>query len=187
MTEQKNNTRFSILVLMIVLAAFSRIIPHLPNFAPIGAMALFGAAYFSKKIYAFLIPLLSLWLSDLVISNTVYAHYYTRFMWFTPGFYWVYGSFTLITLLGFVTVKKVNFLSVTASGIAAALIFFIVTNFGTWAGQAMYPHTIAGLGTCYAAGIPFFWNTLAGDLFYAAILFGGFEFAKSKLPRLAYN
>ena len=184
---QKKNTRFSVLVLMVVLAAFSRIIPHLPNFAPIGAMAIFGAAYFSKKVYAFLVPLLSLWLSDLVISNTIYAHYYTHFMWLTSDFYWVYGSFVLITCLGFLTVKKVNLLTVTTSGIAAAILFFIVTNFGTWAEGIMYPHTITGLVACFGAGIPFFWNTLAGDLFYAGILFGGFEFAKSKLPVLAYN
>jgi hypothetical protein len=74
-------------------------------------------------------------------------------------------------------------LRVGAAGVVASVLFFLVTNFGTWALSGMYPHTLAGLGACYVAAIPFFQNTLAGDLFYAALLFGGFALAEHLVPR----
>src|SRR3990172_12908980 len=99
MKTEKLNIRFGIITLMILAAALSRLIPHPPNFAPIGAMAIFGAAYFSNRIVAFAIPLLSMWLSDIVINNTIYASYYNHF-WLAPdGFPWNYAAFLLIILV----------------------------------------------------------------------------------------
>ncbi len=73
---QKINLRISLLILMIMLAAFSRIIPHMPNFSPLGAIGLFGAAYFAQRCQAFMIPITATRLSDLFINNVIYAKYY---------------------------------------------------------------------------------------------------------------
>jgi hypothetical protein len=131
-------------------------------------MALFGAAHFKNKWAAFLVPLLALWLSDLVVTNILYASYYKTFTLFYSGFYWVYGAIALTTALGFLLLKKVSFGTVAGSSIAASLLFFIVTNFGSWPGNSLYSQDLNGLIACYAAGIPFFGGTLAGNLFYSA-------------------
>lgn len=134
MQTRKIDVRFGVIAMMILAAAFSRLIPHPANFAPIGAMALFGAAHFKSKWAAFIVPLLALWLSDLVVINVLYAGYYKTFTLFYGGFYRVYGAIALTTALGFWLLKKVNFGTVAGSGIAASLLFFIVTNFGSWHG-----------------------------------------------------
>ncbi len=184
MGNQKIALRFSVITLMIVVAAFSRLLPHPPNFAPIGAMALFGAAYFSKKYIALLIPILSMWLSDLVINNTIYAQYFDGFTFFYQGFYWTYMAFIFIGVLGFILLKKPKPQNIIIASLSASIIFFIVSNFGVWASGTMYPNNFSGLITCYAAGLPFFKNTLIGDLVYTSILFGLFEFAQNRIPFL---
>jgi hypothetical protein len=70
------------------------------------------------------------------------------------------------------------------ASVAGSIVFFLVSNFGTWALSGMYAHTLTGLAACYAAAIPFFQNTLAGDLFYATLLFGGFRVAELLVPKL---
>ncbi len=183
MTE-KINVRFGVLILMVLAAAFSRLIPHPPNFAPIGALGLFGAAYFTRKWIAIILPLASLWLSDVVINNTLYAQYYKEFTFFYDGFYWIYGTIALTTFLGFYMLKKVSVKNVLASSILASILFFLITNFGCWPSNPMYSQDFKGLIACYIAGIPFFGGTLAGNIFYSIVLFGGFELAKSKFPVL---
>ncbi len=174
---------------MIALAALSRLLPHPHNFTPIGAMGLFGAAYFSRRWLAVLVPFAALWLSDLFLNNVIYARlmpdYYDGFAWF--GSAWVYGSFFLIVLLGFVVLRKVKLTSLLGASLGASVIFFLVTNFGVWLGNPMYPQTLGGLGTAYALGIPFFWNTLLGDLVYTGLLFGVFEWVKSARPDLVLS
>jgi hypothetical protein len=184
MEQKKINLRFSVLVLMILLAAFSRIIPHIPNFSPLGAIGLFGAAYFVKKWQAFLIPIAATWLSDLFINNVIYAQYYPQFTWFYEGFYWQYGSYLLITLAGIFILKKINPQRVIAGALTSTAIFFLVSNFGVWAAGTMYPKTIEGLMACYVAGIPFLKGTLLGDLFYSGVLFGTFALAQKQFPVL---
>lgn len=184
MATVKIDARFGVIALMIVLAAFSRLIPHPANFAPIGAMALFGAAHFRSRWAAFLVPLLAFWLSDLAVNNILYAQYNPSFVWFYSGFYWVYGATALTTCLGFLYLKKVKFFIVLGSSIASAFLFFVITNFGVWASGSMYPHDLGGLIACYVAGIPFYGGTLAGNLFYSMALFGGFSFLQYKFPAL---
>lgn len=182
--KEKINLRFSVLVLMILLAAFSRIIPHMPNFSPLGAIGLFGAAYFSKKWQAFLIPITATWLSDLFINNVIYVQYYSQFTWFYQGFYWQYGSYLLITLAGIFILKKVTTPRVIAGALTSTAIFFLVSNFGCWISSTTYPQNFGGLMTCYVAGIPFLKGTLLGDLFYSGVLFGTFSLAQKQLPVL---
>lgn len=181
MTKQ-TKFRTGVLLLMIVMAALSRLLPHPDNVTPVGAMALFGGAYFSRKYLAFLVPLLAMWLSDLVLNNIIYARlypdYYDGFVWM--GNLWVYASFILIGLVGMSLLKKVTMRNVVGTSLIGSVIFFLITNFGAWMVDPLYPKTTGGLLAAYGAGIPFFRNTLLGDLVYCGILFGGFEWAKSQ-------
>lgn len=182
--KTKINLRIGVLTLLVLLAALSRLIPHPANFAPIGAMALFGAAYFSQRYLSFLIPIISMWVSDLVINNVVYSQFFDHFVWFYQGCYWTYGAFILIGLMGFAVLKKVRVQNLLAASIFASIIFFLVSNFGVWSSTAMYPKDFDGLMICYTAGLPFFRNTLMGDLVYTGVLFGVFEFAQYKISSL---
>ncbi len=188
MNDNKINLHFTLLTALILLAALSRLLPHPPNFTPVGGMALFGAAYFSRKYLAFLVPFVALWLSNLMLNNLVYAkmypEFYEGFVWFDSGLLWVYVSFVLIAGLGFLVLKNVKPLRLLGASLGASVLFFIITNFGTWASGTMYAKTVEGLTACYVAAIPFFWNTLAGDLFYTAVLFGTFEVLKQRYPAL---
>ena len=179
--QNKINIRYSVLILIMLAAALSRLIPHPYNFAPIGALGLFGAAYFSNRMLAIIIPLVSLWISDLVIDNTLYAKYYDGFAFFYEGWYWIYGAIALTSVMGMFTLKNLNVKTVLGSSILASVLFFAVTNFACWPGNTTYPQNFGGLMACYAAGIPFFKGTLAGNIFYSALMFGGYELARRKV------
>lgn len=182
MKLQRNKTL--ILGLMILAAALSRLLPHPYNFTPIGTIGLFGAAYFTQRYLAFLVPLAALWLSDLLLNNLIYARQYPEF--YQDGFVWlptayalyVYGAFLLIVLLGFLLLHQVKPSNLLLSSFLASITFFLITNAGSWLIDPVYPKNGAGLLAAYTAGIPFFWNTLLGDLFYVALLFGVFEWVK---------
>ncbi len=184
METKKINLRFGVLTLIIVLASFSRLIPHMPNFSPLGAIGLFGAAHFSKKWQAFLIPIAATWISDLFITNVIYSQYYPSFTWFYEGFYWQYGSYLLITLAAIFIFKKVNTQRVLAGALTSTAIFFLITNLGCFPGNPSYPQNFGGLMTCYAAGIPFLKGTLLGDLFYSGVLFGSFALLQQRFTVL---
>jgi hypothetical protein len=184
MKTQKISLRFSVLTALILFCAFSRIIPHMPNFSPLGAIGVFGAAHFTKRWQAFFIPIVATWLSDLFINNVIYAQYYPKFTWFYEGFYWQYGSYLLITLAGIFILKKINPQRIIAGALTSTTIFFLISNFGCWIGSATYPQNFGGLMACYAAGIPFLQGTLLGDLFYSGVLFGTFALAQKQFPVL---
>jgi hypothetical protein len=178
------NLSFTVISAMIFFAAMSRLLPHPPNFAPIGGMALFGAAYYARRCWAFVIPIVTMWLSDLALNNVVYGQYFDGFVWFYSGSLFTYGAFALIALLGLRTLKRVRIPALLLSAVGASVVFFLVSNFGVWWSSGMYPHTAGGLWTCYAAGLPFFQNTLAGDLVYTALLFGVFEWSARRFPAI---
>jgi len=178
------NLRFGTLCIIVLSAGILRLIPQPQNFAPIGAMALFGGAYFGKRWQAFLVPLAALLISDIVVNFAFYQH----FVLFHEMALWVYGAFALNVILGSSLIKKVKVSSILTANIAASILFFAITNFGVWATpniMNIYPHNAAGLTACYIAGIPYLWTTVAGNLFYSAILFGIFEFAQKRFPVLA--
>ena len=182
--ENHINSRYLSLGLLILAAAFSRIIPHPLNFSPLGAIALFGAAKFERKLIAVLVPLAATWLSDLVLNNSIYADPAKGFQWISEGFYWTYGSYLLITAAGFLLLKKQNFFRISAGALVSSLIFFLVTNFGCWVGSKTFSQDFSGLVQCYAFALPFLKGTLAGDLIYCGILFGGFALAEKMVPAL---
>lgn len=167
-----NQPRFLFLTGIILATVASRLIPHPPNFAPVAAIALFGGAAFTSKRAAFLVPLAAMFLSDLVLGLS----------WITPV---VYASFALITCLGFWVRQRPAWTRTVTAAVASAVLFFVITNFGVWAFGAFYPKTLAGLGDCYVMALPFFRNTLASDLLYSALLFGGMALAERRWPTLA--
>lgn len=179
MKSQKLNFRFGMITIIVLIAAMTRLIPHPANFSPVGAMALFGSAYYSKRYLAFLIPVTSMWISDLFLNNVVYSAFFNQFVWFYPGSIFTYISFILIALMGMSLLKKISIRNLFVSALLASVIFFIVSNFGVWFSSGMYPRNLEGLISCYIAGIPFFKNTIFGNLFYTVTMFGLFElFAK---------
>jgi hypothetical protein len=162
--------RIALLISMIAAAAATRLMPHPPNITAISAMALFGGAYFADKRLAFLVPLAALFASDLILG-------------LYQGMAYQYLTFALIVCLGFWLRSRRRALPIAGAAVASSTIHFIVTDFGTWMGT-LYPHTLSGLIACYTAAIPFFWNTLAGDLFFTALLFGGFVALERAFPIL---
>lgn len=176
---------FLIITGFILFAALTRLLPHAYNFTPLGAIALFGAAYFSQKKWAFIVPLLALWLSDLFLNNIFYSSYYDGFTLFTSGFVYIYGAFALIAVLGFWLFDKITLPRVVGGALGGSVIFFVVSNFGVWLTSPMYPLTLEGFVMCYTAAIPFFHYTIAGNLLYSGVLFGGYEYLKYKMPELS--
>lgn len=190
---KKLNLQTGVLSIIILLAAFTRIMPHPPNFSPMAAIGLFGAAHFAKKWQAFFIPLIGIWISDLVINNYVYSSSSSNIVWFYSGFYWQYISYILIIFAGLFIFNRGISLTKTVGGvISSSGIFFLVSNFGVWAGGTMYPKNFGGLITCYAAGIPFIHNTIISDVLFTTVLFGAYyllqvEYSSLKIKQLKYS
>lgn len=170
----KNNPNLFFIVLFIFFAALSRLIPHPPNFTAVGAIAVFGGAYFNRKWLAWIVPVIAVWFTDILLNNIVYAQYYEGFVLVTNNFLFTATALVLIVLLAQTLLKKISVLNVFGASIGASAIFFLVSNFGVWLMSAYYPANIPGLLAAYTAGLPFFLNTLAGDLFYCTLMFGSF-------------
>lgn len=168
------NTRLITLILIIFTVALFRILPHPPNVSPIAAMALFGGAYFSDKRLAFLVPLLALLLSDWILG----LH---------DTMLYVYGGFALTVVIGFWIGKQVNLGRIATATVGASIVFFLLTNFGAWLTSGLYPMTVDGLMQAYVAGIPFFQNSLLGNLVFTALLFGGFALLQRNVTKLSAN
>jgi len=165
-----NHARLAALFSAIVAAAALRLVPHPPNFSPIDAMALFSGAYLGRRWVAFA-PLAALFLSDLVLG-------------FYHGMATVYATVALIVAIGWSLSSRRSPLRIAGAAVAGSVTFFLITNFGMWLFSGFYPLTSAGLAACYVAAIPFFQTTVAADLVYAGLLFGGFALAEHFLPRL---
>lgn len=159
-------TKKQVVIILFMLTAVSfRLFPHLPNFTPITAIALFGGLYFSNKKMAYLVPVFILALSDVFLG----FHLISLF---------VYSAFLLISFIGTKT-KKPNIFTI----LLASLSFFIVTNFGVW--LIGYPKTWTGIIECYTLALPFFRNSILGDFFYSGIMIFGYKFVEKKYLNLA--
>jgi len=139
-----------IIIGLIVLAILTRLIPHPPNFAPITGIALFSAINFNNTFFKFLVPLISLVIFDLIIGFSLINIF-------------VYLSFIVIVLVGN-HFREIKLKSILISSV----VFFIISNFGVW--LIGYPKKVSGFVMCYTAAIPFFINTILGDLFYSFLL-----------------
>lgn len=148
------------------LAPILKYLPHLPNFAPIAAMALFGGVYLTKK-HALIVPVIAMLVADYFIG------FYNPWIMIS-----VYGSFILIGLIGLWLKKHKTLPNIIGGSLLGSISFFLLTNFMMWAvPHALYPHTLQGLISCYIMGLPFFRNTIIGDLFYVGAMFGLMEVA----------
>jgi len=164
-------TRLIALLSAIAVTAALRLVPHPPNFSPIDAMALFSGAYLGRRALAFTAPLGAMLLSDWILG-------------FYSGVWITYIAVAVVVPIGWLLLQRRSPARVGVAAVSSSIAFFLISNFGTWALSGMYAHNLAGLGACYVAAIPFFQNTVAGDLFYAVLLFGGFALAEQLAPRL---
>ena len=140
-------------------------------------MGLFCAAYL-RRPWGLAVPFIALFLSDLVLNNVVYRAFYPSFTWFTS--IWTYLAFTAVLTTGMLFFsQKVNAARIGIASLTGSLVFFLVSNYSTFAETALYPKTAAGLMACYTAGLPFLQNTILGDLFYSAVLFGAYAYFTS--------
>lgn len=193
MSKHTFNPRLTVLLLIIVAAAAMRIpnaaqITPWSNFSPIGAMALFGGAYFTSRWKALLFPLLTLLLGDLAISLFVFQGKYGVLY---GGWYFVYAIFLLIVVLGRVLIRKVTVTNVLLAGVSASLLHWGLADLMVWIGGGTDLRTgqrlsrdLPGLLQCYAQGFPFMKNFLAGTLVYSGVMFGLFEWMKRVNPAL---
>ncbi|PSL27652.1 DUF6580 family putative transport protein [Chitinophaga ginsengisoli] len=186
---KKDSIREILIVAMLIfLSALCRIFTNqigLWNFNAIGAAALFGGIVLKDKRLAYVVPLLSLFLSDVFLQCFTSIHALDRD--YLGQLLFVYGAFLLITWIG-TLIKKVNVLTLLLSSIGTGILFFLISNLGTFITTDLYPKTGAGLLACYAAGIPFYksgdmfssfaLNGLMGNVFFTAVLFGAWTAIK---------
>lgn len=145
---------------LVFLAASTRLIPHPANFTALGAMALFSGANIKDRRLAMLLPLLTLLITDLVLS-------------FHSSMIPVYVCILFTSFLGVKVSEKQNFLTIGGSALLASVVFFLITNLPFWyADIKLYPMTLTGTIESYTMALPYFGNQLAGDLCYTACIFG---------------
>jgi hypothetical protein len=149
--------------LFILFGAILRVVPHAANFTPIGAIALFGGTYLNKK-YALAVPLAAMMVSDFFIGFDSVS---SRAV--------VYGSILLGALIGLWLRNHKNVYTIAGASIVSSIVFFLITNMPVLYPTAMYPHTLEGALMSYTNALPFFRNSLMGDLFYTSVLFGSYE------------
>ncbi len=148
-----------------VLGAVARLLPHPPNFAPVGATSLFSGARLPRW-QAYLVPLVLMAVTDPILSPLYGFKPYTKYLIFT------YVSFLVSVTLGRLLRNSESVTRIAAVTVLNSIQFYLITNFGSWLWFQGYPHTMNGLAACYVAAIPFFGWTLASDIFYTGVLFG---------------
>lgn len=175
--NQNFSPRFYVIASMIVFAVAMRLVIHfvpgvLPyNFTPVESIALFGAAYFTDRRTALIVPLVAMLIADSIIG----LHEMIPV---------IYGCIALTALLGFSLSKKITAARVIGFSVSSSILFFIISNFFVWLTSGMYPLSGTGLMVCFVAAIPFFKTSLFGTLFWSAALFGGFELLKQRYSSL---
>jgi hypothetical protein len=164
------NARFGVIMGLIMSAVIVRIaMSGIPNVSPITALALFSGAYLADRKLAIFVPLVAMFIGDLVLG----LH---NIMFF------IYGSFILISLIGIFISSRVCGHVVIAASLVSSVLFFLITNFGVWMVSGLYPLTFDGLMTSYTMAIPFFQMTLMGDLFFVGVIFGLFILLEHLIP-----
>jgi hypothetical protein len=166
MSREKSKFQLLFSLFLILAGATARLLPHPPNFTPLAAIALFGGKQLPKRL-SLIIPLLALFLSDLIIGL-----YSWKIMLA------VYTGFIISALLGWLMRKKFSPARLAGLTLASSTTFFLLTNAAVWAFSPIYPNTFQGLMLSYWYGLPFFRNELMGNLFYVTLIFGCFEIVK---------
>src|SRR5579871_2409854 len=162
--NQNSNWR-PVALSLTVLGAIVRLLPHPPNFAPVGGTSLFAGARLPVW-QAYLVPIALMAITAPIVAPFYGVAAFSRFQLF------MYGSFLISVWLGRRLRATQSLSRIAAVTLLNSIQFFLITNFGSWAWFHAYPRTLSGLASCYVAAIPFFGWTLAGDFFYTAVLFG---------------
>jgi hypothetical protein len=148
-------------ILLIILVVVSRLVPHVWNVAPVAAVALLAGAILPRQ-WAFVVPVVGMLLGDFIIG-----------FYHLPVMLTVYASFALMTFVG-TWLREMQPHRLLLASLASSTFFFITTNFAVWATADWYPKTWAGLQLCYTLALPFFRNTMLGDLVFTGVLFGAY-------------
>jgi len=167
--KEKENKKLIVGAIFLTMAIILRFLPHIPNFVPITAIALFFGVYFSGA-WRFVLPLVAMVVSDI-------------FLGFHSTMFFVYISLILTVVIGhFVNLKK-NPFSILSGTLAGSILFFLITNFGVWLTTSWYSPNMSGLQKCFEMAIPFFRNSVIGDIFYVAVFFGAYEIYSAYLSK----
>lgn len=193
MSLKNLNPRFGVLLLFILAAGVIRVVlgadanmQPIAMFTPVGAMALFGGASFSQKWKSYAFPLLTLFISDIILMQVFHREFAAGLLY--RGWVWNYASFVLIVLLGQLLIKKASVANILMGSVGAAVLHFLVSNFGVWISGSTnmltglpYTRDAAGLTSCYIQAIPYMWYVLVGNVIYSSIFFGSFELVKRRM------
>lgn len=144
---------------LLAIGVLSRLLPHPPNFVPLGAIALAAGAVLPLRWAALAVPLGAMLVADLTLG--LHRQMVS-----------VYACFAVLVWLGARLGERPGPLRLSAAAWGGSTLFFGVTNLGVWAFDGLYPLTADGLLACYVAALPFYWNSLLADLLYAWLLFG---------------
>jgi hypothetical protein len=176
-------------ILLVFIAAVYRVIPGRPyGFAPQWAMAVFAGAVIRNRKWALIMPVLSMFISDL-FYQLLYMGGLTEISGFYSGQWQNYILFALLVFIGF-AIRKYNVLNIAAASLAAPTVYFLLSNFIVWSGWdgtrgLGRPRTWDGLMACYADGVPFYLTSLIATLIFSTILFGSFTLIRMNSERLA--
>lgn len=184
-TEMKiKQPKLSLIISFVALAVVFRIIPHWPNFTPVGAIALLSGALISGRILAFAIPFLAIVISDLLTVLLINYQYTTPVEYFSNlSLIFLYLAYAIMVLIGMGISNKLKWPVIGIASLSTATIFFLLSNFGYWLTSSL-PKTLSGLGAAYVSGLPFYLNNLLGDLFYTFVMFGSVAFLTDRFPEL---
>ena len=179
MKTQIKNNNFWLITGLISAAVIFRILSNtffFFNFTPVIAIALFSGAKFQDKKWSVIIPVVSLFISDVILS------YLNNFDIFHNTILFTYGSILLVILLGrLLNSERLNISKTAVFTLLSSLLFFVITNIGVWLFSNMYTLDLTGLTKCFVLAIPFLQKSIAGDLFFATVLFGVYELVSIKL------
>ncbi|WP_345952054.1 MULTISPECIES: DUF6580 family putative transport protein [unclassified Mucilaginibacter] len=191
MSLQKVKLSVPALILVIVASVIStgamRLVsfyfPMLSNFTPMGALAIFGGAYFADKWKAALLTVVTLFLTDIFIN---YLYTSKLIIWYGNSALWLYGSLIIMIFIGSL-IKKVNVTNVLLASLASVAIHWLLTDIEPWLYSSYYDKGLLGYGESLLMALPFERNMLLADAIFGAILFGGFELIKAKFGAAKYG
>jgi len=174
MIMKKDQSRLILLAVISVLALASRFLPHPPNFAPMAALALLAGREIHNRFWAMGLTFILMLVSDL-------------FLGFASSSGFVYFGFLLVGCFSIFLFRNGSSpIKWIAAPLGSSAIFFVVSNFGVWAVDGLYPRTAEGLMTCFTMALPFYHWSLASDLFYWTLFSGVLSLAtQSSWARLS--
>ena len=179
----KSNTFLAIV--LIIIGSCARLIPHLPNFTPTETIAIFGAAYLGRTWLPYFIPVVTMYFADFIINNTVARSFFPNHdglvLWSNYMLFNII-AIMLIVLIAQKVLNKINFKNVMIAAIVSSVVFYLITNFGSWVSlTSIYSKDFTGLMSSYVAGLPFLRTTLISNLLFSGVIFGSMHFLISML------